>query len=50
MIAIVVVAGVILGMRAQTPAPAPQQAVVRVIDDSAPGGRKVLATAIVSQR
>ena len=53
--ALLITAGAIFGMtlerwHAATVAPASDQVVVRVIDDGAPGGPAVLATAVVPLR
>jgi hypothetical protein len=55
MFALLISAGVLLGMtlerdHAASVAPAPDQVVVRVVDDGAPGGPAVLATAVLPLR
>jgi hypothetical protein len=50
-LAVAIGIGVLVGMqRSSVSTVGPTQAVVRVIDDGAPGGPRVLATAIVTQR
>lgn len=49
MLGVAIAIGVVIGLQLSQPSPVgPRQAVVRVIDDSASPGPKVLATAIVS--
>jgi len=48
--AVLVGAGVLVGTRLQAAAAPPDRVTVRVIDDGAPGGPRVLSTQVVSLR
>jgi hypothetical protein len=50
MLAMAIAVGVVVGVRLQPAPSGPTQAVVRVIDDGAAGGPKVLSTQVVPLR
>ena len=50
MLAVAIAVGVIIGLQARTPASGSTGAVVRVIDDGAAGGPRVLTTQVVPAR
>ncbi len=50
MLAVAIAVGVVVGSRLEAGPAAPRGAIVRVIDDSAKPGPKVLATAVVPLR
>jgi hypothetical protein len=49
-LAVAIAVGVLIGQRVQPSTSAPSEAVVRVIDDGAPGGPAVVSTQIVPLR